>query len=508
MLRNHYYHHRHNDHDQEVSMDGLRVTTLVGLGGLIGWTAAAAYRWLNGGEFSMFPPPPTTTYDTVPSSPRRIPNKTSTGDTIAPSQLGQRQGRDAPTPWNNYHHHGDDSATVGQERGSTDELSKQVQKLVDALQKQSTQHREMMKRICQPSGTRPADDSVQRLRAVEQQQQQTGTTIQENTISSATGTQLALFCKLAEIQAELSSLRRDVQSLPERADKWDQRLSSTLEQVEFCLEKLKIIQHSNATEDNTLDTRTPVRSKIVSSMETLNNEDGSVVERNESTSHETGVHAVASALRQIVLENDMTTVRVCAQMLYMYTINLANQPGIPRYRKIFTSNESFGRVDKLKGGRELLRAVGFQDRDNVLEWDPGEEEDRYLSLLNEVSTALSVLKSPGQDTAAELLDRALSCLSLSVRTPATRSENNIGENATSDDMLPALYKTPDPSIMSPPATKKQVLSTDEASFSIPQLDVDSTTVNSSSFFKDNYSNDNDGQILPIEDMADADSVWK
>ena len=281
--------------------------------------------------------------------------------------------------------------------------------------------------------------------------------------------------------------------------------------MEVCLDKLNAEYHPTDTADTTVDTTTPVRPKSVWSTETSIDQDGSHMERQDGTSSgATGVHAVASALRQIVLENDITAVRVCAQMLYMYTINLANQPGIPRYRRIFTSNESFGRVDKLKGGREVLRAVGFQDRDNVLEWEPGEEEERYLSLLNEVSTALGVLKSPGQATSVELLEKALACLSLSVGTPAIRSENNKDGPTSSDDSLHSLYKTPDPSILSPPATKKQVLPADAAtvSFSPPRIDAPSTTAASSSFFTDTSSNDKDGQILPMEDMADADSVWK
>eukprot|EP00977_Amphora_coffeiformis_P028045 scaffold34685_cov183-Amphora_coffeaeformis.AAC.25 len=500
-------HNDHHLHHQEESMDGLRVTTLVGLGGLIGWTAAAAYRWLNGGEFSMLPPPLTTSMD-MGSSSERIPNTTNNNQAFPMSPL-ERQGQVVPTPWNNHHHpNGDDNDTVGRVKSSHDELSKQVQNLVEALQKQSTEHREIMKRLSQQSNARQTNESMQRLRAAEQQQQQ------QTTQNSSTATQLAIFCKLAEIQAELSSLRRDVQSLPERADKWDQRLSSTLEQVESCLDKLKIKAHADDTADTALNTTTPVRTKIVWSSDTSNHdEDGSMKKSDDGTSSgEAGVHAVASALRQIVLENDITTVRVSAQMLYMYTINLANQPGIPRYRKIFTSNESFGRVDKLKGGREVLRAVGFQDRDNVLEWEPGKEEDRYLSLLNEVSTALGVLKSPGQATSAELLEKALSCLSLSVGTPASRSENNKGGSSSSDDTLPAVYKTPDPSILSPPATKKQALPADAATvnFSPPRIDVPSTgSATGGSFFTDdNNSNDKDVQTIPMEDMADTDSVWK
>ena len=215
---------------QEEPLDGLRVTTLVGLGGLIGWTAAAAYRWLNGGEFSMFPPPSPTTRMDMESSADRVPNMTNNNRGVPMPPLEQHQGQ-VPTPWNHHqniinNNNSDafDTDTVGRGKSSTEELSKQVKNLVDALQKQSTEYREITKRLTQQTDTRQTNESMQRLRAAEQQKMGSG---QNHSIYSA-ATQVAMFCKLAEIQAELSSLRRDVQSLRERADKWDQRLSYTI----------------------------------------------------------------------------------------------------------------------------------------------------------------------------------------------------------------------------------------------------------------------------------------
>lgn len=495
------YHHNQQWHptvyEPEESMDGMRATTLVGLGGLIGWTAAAAYRWLNGGEFSMFPPPPTRIETENPSE--RIANSTNREFNHVLSSTSGPQN-DFRTDWSNHnghhHHHPQGDTVVPREHSNEAALTKQVQTLVEALEKQSIEHREIVKRLSQQSDARQTNESMQRLRA-----EQASQSIND----SLTTVNLTLFCKLAEIQAELSSLRRDVQSVPQAADKWNERLSTTLEQVDTCLIELK---KSEDGPDTTVD-KTPVRTKFTWPPETT--EDDGAQDAPDKSSRETGTHAVASALRRLILENDATTVRVCAQMLYLYTINLANEPGIPRYRKIFTSNESFERVDKLKGGRELLRAVGFQDRDDVLEWEPGDDEERYLCLLNEVSTALGILKSPGEATPAELLEKSLACLSLTVGTPAPRNEMEDGEPVVDD--LPAMYKTPDPSILSPPATKKHVMPAEDDSpavvgFSPPGTYVDNASTASiadSSFFAD--TNSRDGQIT-IEGMAGADSVWK
>ena len=197
-------------------------------------------------------------------------------------------------------------------------------------------------------------------------------------------------------------------------------------------------------------------------------------------------------------------------MLYLYAINLASHPKIPRYRKIFTSNDSFQRVDSLNGARALLRAVGFQDRENALEWEPGEEEEeQYLSLINEVSAALGILKSPGKAPGGELLDQVLDCISgLSMATPAPKGSKGENETVGQDSTLPEVYKTPDPSILSPPpVTKKQGMHPDPTvSFSPHTLDSSPTV--DSSFFADSNTSANTCENGATDTLLDADSVWK
>ena len=54
-----YYNNPYDDHDDGSSSISLaRGMSLVTVGGLIGVSAAAAIRWLNGGDFELFPSPP------------------------------------------------------------------------------------------------------------------------------------------------------------------------------------------------------------------------------------------------------------------------------------------------------------------------------------------------------------------------------------------------------------------------------------------------------------------
>lgn len=500
---NHWLHntlHQQHRGEQEEQMDGFQATTLVGVGGLIGWTAAAAYRWLNGGDFSMFPPPPATSYNNH--------NNRNMAQQAAATHLHENVS--SPAHWNSHKEQAlppptttttTQSQRPPQETPQTDKLAEQVQTLVEALQKQSAEHCEIVKRLSQQLEKQQTNESMQRLRA-----ENASSSTQDQSSSSAAS--MAIFCKLAEIQAELSNLRRDVRTgLPtESLEKWDERLSCTLDQVQSCVTKLQTDSQSSSRA--IVDT-TPVRPKMNWVDETVNDQEtNKTATTGGSTTNETDTHAVASALRQLVLENNATPLRVGAQLLYLYAVNLVTHPAIPRYRKIFTANESFQRVDTLKGGRELLRAVGFKDGDKALEWEPGQDkEEHYLSLMNEVSTAVGILKSPGQASSGELLEKVLSCLSsLSAvtTTPTPTKSDNEPDIDTAGSTLPAVYKTPDPSILSPPATKKQGMHSNPTVGFSPSILNDSSAANES-FFADDK---NSSEETPMDSLVDADDVWK
>ncbi|KAL7548218.1 hypothetical protein ACHAWF_011511 [Thalassiosira exigua] len=113
---------------------------------------------------------------------------------------------------------------------------------------------------------------------------------------------------------------------------------------------------------------------------------------------------LANALRTLKDENDPPALRDGARMLYLYVLNVSRHPSVPRYRKVFTNNETYRKkVGTLSGAGELLEAVGFEERGNCFEWtDGGEgdggdgsEEATRKDLLDLALAALELMKNEG-----------------------------------------------------------------------------------------------------------------
>jgi len=106
-----------------------------------------------------------------------------------------------------------------------------------------------------------------------------------------------------------------------------------------------------------------------------------------------------SALNYLTKENTNEQVLSCAQMLYMYAMNLSTNPNVPRYRKVFTTNNAFKqKVDNVEGARNILTILGFVDQGSYLEWKGDDNEiesmgDSSVALLKEATEALSLLKT-------------------------------------------------------------------------------------------------------------------
>ena len=137
----------------------------------------------------------------------------------------------------------------------------------------------------------------------------------------------------------------------------------------------------------------------------------------------------------------MTPLNYGQVLKFCIFINLSSHPHVPRYRKIFTSNENFQKVSSLKGGKELLLAIGFVDKPNHLEWQGGVDD---MQCLKEAAAALSILKSPHSE------DNSMSnALSVLQRPSTPPPEHFVGD---------PLLQTPH-LIVSPPNTKKHPLVT-------------------------------------------------
>ncbi|KAL7480466.1 hypothetical protein ACHAW6_006161 [Cyclotella cf. meneghiniana] len=93
------------------------------------------------------------------------------------------------------------------------------------------------------------------------------------------------------------------------------------------------------------------------------------VEVQASDESEPNTHDVEEALKTLSSTNGDEELKVGAQMLYLYCMNISKNPTIPRYRKIYTNNSTFQKkVGILNGAKELLCAVGFVEKTHFFEW--------------------------------------------------------------------------------------------------------------------------------------------
>lgn len=108
------------------------------------------------------------------------------------------------------------------------------------------------------------------------------------------------------------------------------------------------------------------------------------------------------ALQVLSSQNKEEELKVGANMLYLYCKNLSKNPTVPRYRKIYTNNNSFkSKVGNLVGARDFLFALGFVERSNFFEWSPSNEASSDTkSQLDFAQVALELLQKgsrPGED---------------------------------------------------------------------------------------------------------------
>lgn len=162
------------------------------------------------------------------------------------------------------------------------------------------------------------------------------------------------------------------------------------------------------------------------------------------------------AVENTIAANDAKTCKVAHGMLNMVLQKLADEPSVPRYRKLTSKNKSFEQhLSGLKGIDELLEAIGFNKQANNYEWtiipkSQGEDMDLKLRLhaavINHAKTKLEgFLRNPKVGKLEKLPEKTEGSLK------ATCSNNSSGGDSKSDKGLRAT--------LSPLTTAGQVSST-------------------------------------------------
>ena len=103
------------------------------------------------------------------------------------------------------------------------------------------------------------------------------------------------------------------------------------------------------------------------------------------------------------VKNQADTIKACAQMLYLYVVNLSSNASSKRYRRVYTTNANFkNKVGSISGGITVLESLGFVDKGSYMEWEGDlnipegtDDQDFGIALLNHAAAQLSVLKVTG-----------------------------------------------------------------------------------------------------------------
>ena len=437
------------------------------LGGMIGLTAAAALRWLNGEDFNLLPGAGILS-GLQNASSTDDPRTTASGenDTIDNQRISEDDEIIS-----------DNGSTMM--RGTVDPAGvprSGVPSSSSIHQINEGNHIHSTTRSC----TNQEDDrALVSEKFLEAQLDMLKTTIREenqvqstrlrqmlqDTVSSSISAQHTnafleqRFEQLLKLKEDLNEICVEIKTRPLLQDNWEARLEKTLDHIDECTKDISKriktnsgVSNGAAASDDFFDTHST--------------EGSSHDKANENRK------ALRSAIEMLVKNNESVgnnKVRVGCQLLYLYAVNVATHPRVPRYRKIFTSNESFQKVSTLKGGKELLLAVGFEENNNTLEWLPTndgakhDDEDIYMTRLEEAISALAVLKQPvssdKDSSGEELLTSALKASGLddaalgdSLAPPPSPPAGPLvsGEDGHSENL-----RTPQiGSILSPPITKK------------------------------------------------------
>jgi hypothetical protein len=385
-----YYGQHPPQEEDDGPLSLVQGVSLVTLGGMIGLTAAAASRWLNGGDFEVLP------------GPKYPPNAKEQRSLFLQRLEAEQQQEEDGMEEEEEDDVFLDSNEVDEEVTAAlvqEKLLQQVESIAENLKSNVEVQEKILKKLIS-NGSSITDQSMNLLRSKD-----SGTDEEEHFNQSGV---LKLWIELVEIKAELRSLY-NATALRETNAELEEQAKTTLGNLEKCIEQINSRVGTTRTTETAVPATNPPLTASTPSTQPLSDvsEPPDAEEEDEPIAH-----TLKESIRVLAEKNDATALRVGSQLLFLYIVNLSGMPDNSRYRKIFTSNESFKKVEVLKGAKELLFAVGFEEQAGSLEWLPNgtpEEEALAMEKLKEASAALGILKSGKQSN--ELTESALAVVS-------------------------------------------------------------------------------------------------
>eukprot|EP00980_Cylindrotheca_fusiformis_P018501 scaffold6124_cov122-Cylindrotheca_fusiformis.AAC.20 len=366
-----YYGQKPLQEEEDGPLSLIQGASLVTLGGMIGLTAAAASRWLNGGDFEVFPAP-------------KYPNDVAEQRSLFLQRLEAENQEEEEAALEEE----EDDIFLDSQQGDEEvaaalvqeKLLQQVESIAENLRSNVEVQEKILKKLTTSGSSSITDQSMNLLRS-----QESGS---DNENKYSQSEILQLWVELVEIKAELRSLH-SIGTLRETGAKLEEQAKQTLASLENCIDQ---INSRLGARKSTKTTNPALEESAVPAQEAPESTRSPCTDVTE----EPIAHNVEESIGALVRRNDEKAIRVGCQLLFLYIVNLYGKPSNPRYRKIYTSNESFKNVEVLKGGKELLFAVGFEEQTGCLEWLPNatpEKEKEAMEKLKQASAALEILKS-------------------------------------------------------------------------------------------------------------------
>ena len=524
---NNPYHQNQYPFDEDDPSYDRSLISAASFGGMLSITALAALRWLNGGDFVLFPPPQTnnrsseiatansdvnshntSNIETTPET--EMEAETVSGDIKEILEMGTESSNVPTTQYDasvlkNYNNQKEiepkifpDSESNQNDLGNshypnahTDdykELSSSLQILTKEIQNLSTSihdlrlHKEKEK--SKETSNQLTNHAMTLLQSSTSETENPLTNSQIN-LDAHENKNYRIMFQLAEAKAELSIVKQLLSSssssqqkpLSDEVHKQTKtdniafilnKINESMENIETQMKfsgnkewREKMNQTNRKTNDNT--------NPIINDLSIK--QSNSAIPQNSSNQHTIQVTSTSllKALQTIQSENDDKTLAIGGKMLHLYTLNLAKNPKVPRYRKIYTSNASFqNKVGILKGGIDLLLAIGFVQKDSLLEWEPEamKRETNNESASNEKQN----INVTNLNFATNIVHGAAFAIQNMLSNPRiqfTFENNSVLDstdsiptslpNLNDDKHTSTFFQTPEPKnnlLVSPPMTKK------------------------------------------------------
>jgi hypothetical protein len=389
------------------------------IGGLLAIYAMAAIRWLNGGDFVLFPPPESQNLDSEQTSAIECGEMTSASLTNIDESPDENESLER-TNEEEYDYKAIDNEMRNDGEGGYNEtedsagqvhfddaenftreslLSQDLQALTVAIEKYSDiQERNLKSKLDEKA--RSKTNNVMDLLAKKQpaNTEKSDSDFKHNGVVSAFEMQALI--QLVEVKCDLKTIHNELLSDPSDKKGKDilmklESISAQLMAVESSLtrrsnvktsasSKLEVASISGTKDGNEASDSFTSTSKLPSlqnSVDTIKNDDLDVnhsVKPDAANSEETvevGEEAIAKSIQKMKENNDVKLVKSSCQMLFLYISNLAKKPTSDQYQKIYTKNNTFkNNIEKVQFSKDVLISAGFVDHGSYLEWQTAHDE--------------------------------------------------------------------------------------------------------------------------------------